>query len=79
MSNTLAYKTITPHLRGIANLAARGKTNNEIATELGLKDSYVKFALTRIYSILKISREGNPRIRLSNYIGSLNYYNRDNK
>jgi DNA-binding NarL/FixJ family response regulator len=45
---------LSPREISILKLAGQGKTNSEIARELGLKESYIKGVVCRLYNKLEI-------------------------
>jgi two-component system response regulator DevR len=49
-------ESLSPQERRVLELVAKGKTNKEIATELGLSDKTIKNYLSNIFQKLRVSR-----------------------
>jgi DNA-binding NarL/FixJ family response regulator len=58
---------LTPRETRLALAVAQGKANKIIAADTGLSLSNVKFALSRVYAKLSVSRYqvGSPRVALA--------------
>lgn len=67
VSNVKWY-TLTPRQQQVAQLAARGLSNSEIALQLGVKSNTVDAHLKKIYLLLDVHSRAELSYRIKDYI-----------
>lgn len=65
-----AFETLSPAERRVAELAALGKRNRDIADALAITTSTVEQHLTKVYRKLSVARRGELRFVLAAYVES---------
>lgn len=63
-----SWYTLTKRQQQVARLAARGRSNAEIAQQLGIKSSTVDAHLKKIYSLLDVHSRAELSYRIKDYI-----------